>query len=63
MSVDGIIGEYIENLPDFVTGLMTFFGGVFVAGVLVAFIAWAIGFAVHSVYRWLYDTTSDERRD
>ena len=59
MSVDTIVSGYIPNFTDFVTDVMAFFGGVFAAGVLAAFIAWAIGFTVHSVYRWLNDTSED----
>lgn len=56
MSVDEIVSPYIPDYVDLVADVMAFCGGVFVAGVLAAFIAWAIGFAVHSVYRWLNDS-------
>lgn len=60
MNVDEIIGAYIPDFVQFVTDTMAFFGGVFVAGMLAAFIAWVIGFTVHSVYRWLNETTSSD---
>lgn len=62
MSVDGILSFFAPNYLDLVAGVMELCAIVFAAGALAALIAWAVGYAVHSVYRWLDNSSEFEER-
>lgn len=51
--VDDYISVFLADYADLAGDFMAFFGGFFVAGVLLCFVLWAIAYTVHAVYAWL----------
>lgn len=51
--LEQVIPDYLNTVSD----VLAFCGQVFAGGVLACFIAWAIGYAVQSVFGWLRSWT------
>lgn len=58
MGISDLIGESLPDWPDYFSELVTLGSEFLVAGVLVAFISWSIGYAVFVAFRWLNSWTS-----
>lgn len=57
--MDSVFSYFVEDYGQVLTDALGISGGFFAGGAIAAFIAWSIGYAVHSVFRWLNDTTRE----
>ena len=57
--MDELFITYVPDFMDELTSLLVGLGEFFAGGVLIAFMVWAIGYAIGCVYRLLY-IASDE---
>lgn len=58
MGISDLIGEVLPNWTDYLQELVTIGAEFLVAGVLVAFLFWSIGYAIMVAFRWLNSWTS-----
>ena len=53
MGIKDLISGLLPEWNDYLSEIMRLGAEFFAAGVLIAFIAWAIGYAIFVLYRWL----------